>query len=99
MAADQGDAAGKVEVGALYETGAGVPRDYAEAMRWYRKAADQVPDSELVVGGVAAGQRAVALLYARGLGVTADKDQARTWMKKAADQGDSEAQTWLTKNA
>src|ERR1035438_1005386 len=25
----------------MYDAGKGVPRDYAEAMKWYRKAADQ----------------------------------------------------------
>jgi len=28
-------------IGTLYEQGQGVAQDYAEAIRWYRKAADQ----------------------------------------------------------
>jgi TPR repeat protein len=48
--------------GVLYYYGRGVKRDYGEAMRWYRKAADQ---------GDAFAQNNVGWLYANGLGVPA----------------------------
>ena len=39
--ADRGDAAAQINLGFMYETGAGVPQDEREAVRWYRLAADQ----------------------------------------------------------
>ena len=59
------------------------PKDYAEAMRWYRKAADQ---------GDAGAQVSIGLLYADGHGVTQDFAQAMSWYRKAADQGNATAQ-------
>jgi hypothetical protein len=38
--ADQGDARAQSILGLMYESGRGVPQDYAEAVKWYRKAAD-----------------------------------------------------------
>ena len=37
----QGDANGQTSLGFMYDKGQGVPQDYAEAVRWYRKAAVQ----------------------------------------------------------
>jgi TPR repeat protein len=45
--AEQGDAAAQFNLGLMYRNGEGVPKDYAEAANWYRKAAEQ---------GVAAAQ-------------------------------------------
>src|SRR5438874_281250 len=39
--ADQGDAVAQARLGLLYQLGEGVPQDYAEAVKWYRLAADQ----------------------------------------------------------
>ena len=39
--ADQGNAAAQYNLGLMYEQGQGVPQDYAAAVSWYRKAADQ----------------------------------------------------------
>ena len=39
--ADQGDAIAQYNVGFMYDTGNGVPENDAEAVKWYRKAADQ----------------------------------------------------------
>ena len=61
-------------------------RDYAQAMSWYRRAADQ---------GFALAQNDVGDLYANGQGVTRDDAQALSWYRKAADQGNAAAQTNL----
>jgi TPR repeat protein len=58
-------------------------KDYAEAMRWYRQAADQ---------GYALGQANVGFLYAKGLGVSQDSAAAVHWYLLAAEQGQIEAQ-------
>jgi TPR repeat protein len=51
-----------------------VPRDDAEAVRWYRKAADQ---------GDADAQRNLGLMYATGRGVARDDVEAWRWLRKA----------------
>ena len=39
--AEQGVAEAQFNLGMMYDSGQGVRQDYAEAFRWYRKAADQ----------------------------------------------------------
>ena len=39
--AQKGDAKAQFNLGYIYDIGQGVPRDYAEAVKWYRLAADQ----------------------------------------------------------
>ena len=58
--------------------GQGVAQDYAEAVKWYRKAADQ---------GFAPAQFNLGLMYAQGLGVAQDKSFAHMWLSLAAAQG------------
>jgi TPR repeat protein len=40
-AAEQGNAKGQYYLGVMYRDGEGVPQDKAEAMKWFRKAAEQ----------------------------------------------------------
>ena len=58
-------------------------KDFAEAMRWYREAAEQEHPI---------AQYAIARLYGAGLGVSHDFVTALHWYRKAAEQGYSEAQ-------
>ena len=39
--AEQGDAVAQYNLGLMYKNGWGVTQDYAEAVKWYRKAAEQ----------------------------------------------------------
>ena len=39
--AEKGDVSVQVVLGSFYENGIGGPQDYAEAVRWYRRAAEQ----------------------------------------------------------
>ena len=39
--AKQGNADAQCNLGVIYDTAQGVPQDYAEALKWYRLAADQ----------------------------------------------------------
>src|SRR5437870_3839854 len=41
-AADQGNALAQYGLGLAYAGGKGVPQDYTEAAKWFRKSADQV---------------------------------------------------------
>ena len=62
------------------------PQDYAEAAKWYRKAALQ---------GDALAQIKLGLRYKEGVGVPQDYAEAVKWYRKAALQGDASAQFLL----
>ena len=81
--AEQGDAAAQNILGNLCAHGQGVPQDYAQAAKWYRRAADQ---------GFVLAQCNLAALYAAGAGVKSDPTEAVGWYRKAADQGSADAQ-------
>src|ERR1043165_9947716 len=89
--AEKGDAKAQTELGQIYEVGQGVKQDYAEAVKWYRKAAEQDYDeAENLLGD----------MYAGGLGVPnhseAELDkEAANWYRKAAEQGNAKAQSNL----
>ena len=76
----------QVSLGSMYENGDGVPKDSAEVVKWYRKAADQ---------GNASAQYDLGEMYASGDGVPKDGAEAVKWYRKAADQGYHWAQVRL----
>jgi TPR repeat protein len=84
--AEAGDAAAECDLGMRYARGDGVPKDYPEAVKWLRKAAEQ---------DYADGQRQLGNAYFYGKGVEKDYDQAFAWYSKAAGQGNIEAQASL----
>ena len=57
--------------------------DYAEAAKWFHKAAEQ---------GDAEAQYALGVMYGNGNGVTQDSAEAVKWHRKAAEQGNAFAQ-------
>jgi TPR repeat protein len=81
--AEAGDATAQNNLGLMYDNGNGVPKDYAEAVKWYRLAADQ---------GLAAAQLRLGLMYDNGDGVPKDSAEAVKWYRLAADQGYATAQ-------
>ena len=66
--------------------GRGVTQDFAEAIRWYRKAAEQ---------GSADAQYSLGSVYYIGQQVKRDYAEASHWYRKAAEQGDPDAQSKL----
>jgi TPR repeat protein len=84
--ADQGNAAAQSSLGNMYQSGKGVPQNYAEAMKWYSKAADQ---------GLAEAEVGLGIMYDNGQGVPPNSIQAAKWYRKAADQGNGLAQLFL----
>jgi len=63
----------------MYERGRGVPKNEAEAVAWYRRAAEQGdPYAQCNLGDV----------YAQGLGVLKDDIVAVAWYRQSAEQGD-----------
>lgn len=77
------DADALYQKGRAYHYGDGVRQDYAEAVRWYRKAAEE---------GHATAQCALGNRYSFGEGVPQDYAQAVHWYRKAAEQGQANAQ-------
>ena len=62
----------------MYDTGDGVPENGAEAVKWYRKAAEQ---------GYAAAQFELGLMYESGIGVPENNIGAYAWWSMAKTQG------------
>lgn len=84
--AEKGDAESQCILGMEYSQGQGVPQDYGEAEKWYRKAAEQ---------GHAKAQHNLAMMYYRGEGVPRNREEAAKWYQKAAEQGHVEAEFQL----
>jgi TPR repeat protein len=66
----------------MYYTGTGLTRDYSEAARWVRMAAEQ---------GYARAQLDLAYLYEQGKGVPVDYTAAYIWYKAALSRGEKRA--------
>jgi len=83
---DERESKAQNNLGFMYQYGKGVPQDDAEAVKWYRKAAEQ---------GVAEDQYNLGVIYKFGLGVPQDYAKALQWFRKAAEQGYAKAQYGL----
>ena len=70
----------------MYADGRGVPQDDAEAIRWYRLAAEQEE---------ALAQYNLVVRYDTGRGVPQDDAEAVRWFRVAAEQGHVGAQSNL----
>jgi len=71
------DAGYQYGLGEKYRKGSGVTPDDAQAVEWYRKAADQ---------GHGYAQYRLGEMYRDGRGIPQDKAQAAVWFRKAAEQ-------------
>ena len=70
----------------MYRDGKGVSQDYSEAVKWYRKSAEQ---------GNAYAQNNLGWMYSKGYGVSQDYSEAVKWYRKAARQGNETAKNNL----
>jgi len=77
--ANQGRTWAQSDLGSLYEDGLVLPRDYSEAVYWYRSAAEK---------GYPGAQTNLGIMYALGRGVTSSRRTAIEWFQRAAKQGD-----------
>jgi TPR repeat protein len=66
-------------LGWMYKNGRGVVQDDVEAVKWFRKAAEQ---------GYPAAQDNLGWMYKNGRGVVQDDVEAVKWFRKAAEHGD-----------
>jgi tetratricopeptide (TPR) repeat protein len=78
QAADAGYGMAMNNIGALYEGGSGVPRNYDEAARWYAKA---------VAAGEPIAMVDLGWQYEHGHGVKKDLEEARRLYQAAVDAG------------
>lgn len=85
--ADQGDSVAEFAVGTRYATGEGVTEDFAEAARWFTKAAE--------AGNVTA-QSTLGTYYWAGRGVSKDPIKAYFWSLVAQADGDSSSKDRAT---
>ena len=81
--ANGGDASTQFALGEFYFFGEGVVQNHAEAVKWWRKAAEQ---------GYAEAQHNLGVCYDNGEGVVQNHAEAVKWYRKAAEQGYAEAQ-------
>lgn len=91
FAAESGDVNAQLKLACLCLGGSG-ERDYAEAFRWYQKAAE-LDNREAQFG--------IGFMYLEGLGVSCDYKEAFRWFSLAAEKGESSAQAnlgWLYEN-
>lgn len=84
--AETGDAEAQFKLGIIYESGKGVPQNFAESIKWTRKAAEQ---------GFAEAQTRLGKCYGEGRGVPKDIKEETKWYRRAAEQGDADGQTML----
>jgi uncharacterized protein len=71
--AEEGDEHARLKLAGAYRSGDGVAQDYAEAMKWYRKAAD---------AGSGWAAEHIGYLYYDGVGVQQDYAEAVKWLRK-----------------
>jgi len=69
-------------MGIKYEFGYGVNQDFEQAVKWYKKSAEQ---------GHIKAQAYLAWMYYEGVGVAKDYERSLFWYKKAFEQGDKNA--------
>jgi TPR repeat protein len=81
-----GNADAQQLLGHMYYTGVGVTQDFAQALEWHRKAADQ---------GETESQYVLGTMYYSGKGLTQDYREALRWLQKAGSHGHIDAQYML----
>ncbi|MBK5291484.1 MAG: ankyrin repeat domain-containing protein [Acidobacteriia bacterium] len=82
--AEEGNVTAQNSVATFYASGTSVDQDFGEAVKWYRRAAEQ--------GSVDAQATLGAFLYSNDHGVPWDPDQAAFYLSKAAEEGNASAQ-------
>lgn len=85
--AEEGLPEAQLMVGAAYERGVlGAPKNLDEALKWYRRAADQ---------NMAEAEIKIANFYLTGTGVPRDLKMANEWLLRASDHGSAKADNFL----
>ncbi len=80
--AELGDAEAEYQLGLAYSHGVGVPTNYAAALDWFGKSANQ---------GSAESENNLGQMYENGQGAAQDYTQAYKWYNLSAARGDQDA--------
>ena len=83
---EQGDAESQYQLGILYHDGGTVPKDDAQAVQWFQRAAEQ---------GYVRAQSTLGAYYWAGRGVPQDFTKAYFWSQLALAQGDENSKSRL----
>ncbi|MDX1810597.1 MAG: hypothetical protein R3240_01500 [Gammaproteobacteria bacterium] len=75
-------------IGLMFSTGDGVPRNDAQAAKWFLKAAEE---------GMPEAQYSIAECYLHGTGIAKNAALSREWMEKAAEAGYQPAKEALSR--
>ena len=86
LEAEQGFMAAQFNLGVMYASGRGVPKDYVKAVKWYKKAAEQ---------GLVNAQFNLGASYANGEGVPQSNVFAYMWWLLAKAQGNEKASKYI----
>ncbi len=81
--AEKEDCQAQFELGSCYFQGDAVPRNYKEALHWFRRAAERYHPEALYSLGVC---------YSEGRGVPENLPEGAKWYEKAAERGHPQAQ-------
>lgn len=84
----RGDATAQAKLGWMYSIGRGLPQNYHQAAKWYRRAAQQ---------GHGGAQFALGLLYNKGQGVPNDLVLAHMWLNLSAAQAIGEDRDFIVR--
>jgi hypothetical protein len=85
LLAEQGDVTAQLNLGNMHYNGDGVPKNYIEAVKWYRLAAEQADvDAQFSLG----------YMYDIGAGVPENDLKAYVWYSVSAAQGDELAKLY-----
>lgn len=88
LKAGDGDVDAQYNLGIIYYHGEGIPKDFAQALTWFQKAAEQ-DDAD--------AQYNLGFMYGRGEGVEKSHGKSLEWFSKAAALGHAGAQEILAK--
>lgn len=77
----------QLEIGYLYEYGITLEKDYSEAFKWYKFAADQNHSD---------AQYRIGKFYFHGYGVDKDEEEAYSWLKLSANLNNSNSFLYLS---
>ncbi len=84
--AKKGFAQAQYNLGVMHGNGKGVAKDYSEAIKWWKLAADQGNDK---------AQYSLGLMYEKGKGVKQNLKTAKKWFQFASNQGLAKAKKKL----
>ena len=97
LLAEKGDAVAQFKLGVMYDRGENVPQHFAEAVKWYRAAAEQGhPEAQLALGRYVLDIDEKAFGFCELMSVFSTKDEFRSTLRKNRNKENLiEAHKWF----